>query len=145
MPGGRPQKLSPEVQQRLVEAIQAANTYQAACSHAGIGYTTFATWMSRGKTARRGRFREFREAILAARARGELTLATQLRQLVTGDWRGTLALLGRRFPRRWAERQKVEAKLSGTVQHEVIVKEVIARTRDEASALLALMPKEEEG
>ena len=38
---GRPTKLTPERQNRLVEAIQAGNYYKVACAAAGIDYSTF--------------------------------------------------------------------------------------------------------
>jgi hypothetical protein len=140
--GGRPTKLTPEVQEKLVQALQAANTRVAACAHAGISYSVFAKWMRQGKKARSGKFVKFVQAVRDAEARAQLTLVTQLRQLVADDWRGILALLGRRFPKDWAERQQVSTKLSGAVQAEVVVKEVIAHTREEAAALLALIPKD---
>jgi transposase len=141
--GGRPPKLTPEVQQRICDAVAAANTYRAACAHAGIGYSTFATWMRAGKAARSGRFRKFREAVLAARGRAELSLATQLRQVVVAenDWRGILALLSRRFPRDWAERQKMDMKLKGQVNveatHEPDIKSAIDQLAAAYDALAA--------
>ena len=48
----RPSKLTPEVTKRLTEAIRAGNYYEAACGYAGIGYSTFRVWMTKGEKAK---------------------------------------------------------------------------------------------
>ena len=55
--GGRPTKLTPEVQERLTSAIRAGNFYEAACGYAGIDYRTFRRWMERGERESRGPYR----------------------------------------------------------------------------------------
>jgi hypothetical protein len=106
--GGRPDKLTPEVQQRLCDAVRACNYYRAACRYAEVGYTTFPRWMSTGKKATRGKFREFRCAVLKAQADAEVALVAMWRAAAPEDWRAAAELLGRRYPRRWAPRQRHE-------------------------------------
>ena len=53
-PGGRPSKLSPEVQERICNAIRAGNYYRAACRYGGIDYSNFRDWMLKGQRARSG-------------------------------------------------------------------------------------------
>ena len=47
--GGRPSKLTPKVQQKIVEAIRNGNYYEVACRYAGVSYDSFRTWMARGE------------------------------------------------------------------------------------------------
>lgn len=49
MARGRPGKLTPEVQEKILEAIRDGNYYEAACAYAGITYRTFRYWMERGE------------------------------------------------------------------------------------------------
>ena len=51
-PTGRPTKLTPEIQQRLVEALRAGNTREAAAAYAGISRSTFYNWLERGRNPR---------------------------------------------------------------------------------------------
>lgn len=45
---GRPPKLTPEVQTRIVEALSAGVPRTLACKVAGINYATFKRWMVKG-------------------------------------------------------------------------------------------------
>lgn len=47
--GGRPSKLTPRVQAKLVDAISQGNYYEVACKYAGISYKSFRDWMARGE------------------------------------------------------------------------------------------------
>ena len=50
--GGRPSKLTPEVQEKIVTAIRAGNYAQVAAVYAGIGERTFYRWMERGEKSK---------------------------------------------------------------------------------------------
>src|SRR5262245_16689453 len=99
MPGGRPGKLTPEVQERLCTAIRAGNYFEAACAYADIGYRTFCTWMKQGKRASRGRFWQFRQSVLKAEADAEATVVAQWRQQIPENWQAARDFLARRFPK----------------------------------------------
>jgi uncharacterized Fe-S cluster-containing radical SAM superfamily protein len=60
---GRPSKLTPEVQEKICNAIRAGNYYEAACAYAGIDYSTFRRWMIKGEKAKKGKYHEFCEAV----------------------------------------------------------------------------------
>ena len=74
-PLGRPAKLTPEIQARLVEALRAGNTRDAAARRAGIVRSTFYEWLERGRNpeyTRRGKLRanckdfvDFADTVLA--------------------------------------------------------------------------------
>lgn len=105
---GRPSKLTPEVKRRLLDAIRAGNYYEPACRFAGIGLSTFYRWMERGEEAKTGQYREFREEVLRAESEAEARMVAQWQAQIPQDWRAARDFLARRYPNRWAGREKVE-------------------------------------
>ena len=67
MPAGRPTKLTPEVQARIVEAIEAGNYIEVAAAAAGISKPTFYGWMQRGTDEPGSEYSDFRNAVEKAR------------------------------------------------------------------------------
>jgi hypothetical protein len=49
--GGRPSKLTDDLQKRLCDAIAAGNYRKPACKSVGIDYSTFLRWMQKGISA----------------------------------------------------------------------------------------------
>jgi len=105
---GRPTKLTPEVQDRIIQALKAGNYVETAAEYAGIGKTTFYRWMEQGKQASRGIYREFRDAVMRARAEAEARNVAIIQQAAPDDWRAAAWWLERAFPDRWGARQKLE-------------------------------------
>jgi transposase len=108
MAGGRPTKLTPEVQSRIVEAIQAGNYYEAACGYAGVHYATFRRWIQRGEKAKSGRYREFYEAVTRAETNAEVRMVAQWQKHMPEDYRAIRDFLERRHPQRWGKRMEVD-------------------------------------
>ena len=114
----------------------------AGCSHrtiaaqaAGLGRATFKRWMDRGKKERSGRFHAFRAAILEAEKRAEMRMAALLSQHASSDPRSAQWMLTHRFPKRWAEKQKVE--LSGGVDVGLSVDETVTALADKLARVAA--------
>ncbi len=101
MAGGRPDKLTVEVQDQIVRAIEAGNYASVAARAAGVAESTFYRWLDRGKSAKRGKYREFWEAITTANARAETSMVEILRNAAEENPRCLLEILARRFPDRW--------------------------------------------
>lgn len=72
MPGGRPTKLSPELQERVIAYLRQGNYLETAAAAAGIDRTTLRDWLRRGERAKSGRYREFSLAVEKARAEAEV-------------------------------------------------------------------------
>jgi hypothetical protein len=108
MARGRPIKLTPDVQQRLVAAIKAGNYHHAACRYAGVGYRTFTRWMAKGKKARRGPFRDFRDAVLRAEAEAEMTAVAAWKASMPTHPAEYRHFLAKRWPQRWSEKRRLE-------------------------------------
>lgn len=107
----RPTKLTPKLADRVLEALRAGVTIEAACSAGPIAPSTFYDWVRRGRTTTRGKFHDFAEAVDMAQLDAERTLVEAWRAHVVDDWRAAAELLARRFPERWRRPSAVE--LSG--------------------------------
>ncbi len=70
--GGRPSKLTPELQERIIECIRRGAFIERACQLVGVGERTYHGWIERGeKDAAAGRdtpFSQFMQAATQARA-----------------------------------------------------------------------------
>jgi len=53
----RPEKLTPEVQQKIVDAIRLGNYIETAAAYAGISKSTLYDWLKKGGRARSGKYR----------------------------------------------------------------------------------------
>ena len=101
---GRPSRLNAAVQDRLVTALRSGATRESCATYAGIGITTFHTWMQKGEERPGSDYADFRAAVKAAEADSEILLAGRLMAAAAGDWRAALSVLERRFPDAWGRR-----------------------------------------
>lgn len=93
---GRRTKLTPDIVQKLVEAISIGCTYEQACDYAGIAASTFYAWMSNGRNGKEG-FIEFLETIKKANAKSVVAnLAVVQRAARDGQWQAAAFILERR-------------------------------------------------
>lgn len=99
---GRRSKLTPEVQERITDALTVGVPRATAASHAGISESTFYNWLEKGEAANRGRFVEFLEAVKAAETQAEMTAVATWRTAMGTDWRAAKEFLERRFPEKYA-------------------------------------------
>ena len=120
---GRPSKLTPERQKKLVDAIRAGNYYETACTYAGIDYTTFRLWMQKGEAREAKKFSDFFEAITRAQSESEARAVALWQQAMPTDWRAAQMFLERRHPDRWGKQEKVKAEVQATVSWVDIVKQ----------------------
>jgi hypothetical protein len=96
--GGRPNKLTAEVTERIVEAIKRGATYEIACNYAGITYQTFRNWMIKGeKTRRKNKFFEFFNKVKEAEGEAAYRwLAIIDKAAIEGSWQAAAWKLERR-------------------------------------------------
>ena len=109
---GRPSKLTPELQDSIVKAIQAGNYAQVAARHAGIGETTFYRWLQQGQADaeanRKTSFRDFWEAVKKAESAAEVRAVVILQRAMPNSWQAAMTYLERRYPARWGRRERFE-------------------------------------
>ena len=111
--GGRPTRISPEIQEKIVTAIKAGNYAEVSARYAGIGKTTFYRWMKRGRAAKSGQFREFWDAIKDAEAHAEVTAVASIRSAWGDQWTSAMTWLERKNWKRWGRKDKLQSEVSG--------------------------------
>lgn len=121
---GRPTKLTPDVQNILISAIERGHAFQSACDLAGVSMSSFCLWRNRGdaeiKRLENPRHRgetkpeevpylQFSEALTRAEAGmvDNALAAIDAGAFVSNDWRAAAWKLERRKPDDWGQRQKI--------------------------------------
>lgn len=109
-----PHLLTPAVRAKLVEATLDGLSHAQAARYAGIAPATFAKWIKRGERAsgrseRDAPYRDLVRILEVAEAQLERALVVAIKTAAFGgDWRAAEALLKRRFPDRWGDRQRID-------------------------------------
>ena len=109
----RPTKLTPEVQDIIVDGINAGLTCGLTCARAGVAPSTFYRWLEKGEAAKSGVFCEFFDAVSRAKADSAMRLVSQITLQAPTDWRAAAFLLERRFPDDYGKRSEVTGKDGG--------------------------------
>lgn len=96
---GRRTKLNPEVQKRILQAIQSGSTYEMAAYFGGITRTTLYYWLEKGEKQNKGIYRTFFNEFKKAESIccvGNLAIIGK--EAKAGTWQAAAWLLERRFP-----------------------------------------------
>lgn len=143
---GRPTKLTPEIQERIVNAIRTGNYLETAAEYGGVCKVTFYEWMKRGKKekerlAEDGRkkvrqserdFVNFLNAVTRARAEAEVRNVTIIQKAAQEDWRASAWYLEQSFQDTWGhKKQQMEHFGPGGGPLHVEVTRTIIRPGDE--------------
>ena len=120
MERGRPSKLTAEVTDKLVKAISQGNYYDAACSYAGIAYSTFREWMNRGEQEDGTEYSDFMEAIKKAESAAELRLVQEWQKHIPNNWQAIATFMERRYPDKWGRRERRDINISGEMGVSII-------------------------
>ena len=141
---GRPSSLTPELQERICDAIRDGRNYDQACTLAGIHRSTFMKWRAMGRAAtRKTKYRDFLDATVRAReewlirqealieevghdgerveeivrtTKPDGSVVEKKRIIRRRDWKAVAWLMERRHPERYGQRQKLEH--GGGLKHE---------------------------
>jgi transposase len=156
-PGGRPTKLTPALQERLVKVIEAGNYIETAAAYAGLSKESLYGWMRRGRRERDrlekdGRLRprqeekpylEFLDAIEKALASSEVADLQRIDAAADQQWQAAAWRLERRMPAKWGRRNFVRVNLENEVERflgeleKTVDAETWEKVRDAAVALCA--------
>jgi len=141
--GGRPSKLTADVQRQIVQAIQVGNYVETAAAFAGISKSVFYKWMKQGRAAQaKGRLTahaRFVDAVEKALADGEvrdLAIIAQaaqgrsaildaagnvLQPAIPAQWQASAWRLERRMPDKWGRRARLDLGTPGDGPTRIIV------------------------
>lgn len=115
--GGRPTILTPEIQQIIVEYVQAGSYIEAAAAAAGISKPTVYDWLKRGAKEPGTIFEEFSNAVKKGLAEGEMRLIALVSTAAQKHWVAAAWMLERKFNERWGRRERKDITMTGTIAH----------------------------
>jgi transposase len=98
------------VQAKIVEALAAGNYFNVACEVAGIGERTGYRWLEQGEQERSGPYQQFWQAVKKAEADAEASALQVVRDAMPQQWQAAMTFLERKFPARWARRERLDAR-----------------------------------
>ena len=114
---GRRSKLTPELQDKICNAVRIGATYGVAAGAAGICERTFHNWREWGEERRSGKYVQFLQALRKAESVGEVK---HLASITASGAEGSKWILARRHPERWAN--KSEIKHSGDAENPIVTR-----------------------
>jgi hypothetical protein len=119
---GRPDKLTPEVQAKIVNAMAAGNYAETSAQAAGIDPRTFYNWMARGEAEKAGKYFQFFRAVKDADARAEVSDIAVIH--MDPSWQARAWVRERRHPAKWGRRDRMEVSGAGGEPFKIIVEHV---------------------
>lgn len=105
----RPDKLTPEVQERIVTVIRDGNTRAAAAGYVGITDRTLYRWLAMGKNAKNGcPTSQLYQAVKEAENGAEVESVLLIRNAAKRSWQAAAWWLERRRHGEWARRDTLD-------------------------------------
>jgi transposase len=123
----RPNKLTKEIQDKIVHSIKAGNYIETAAVYSGITKKTLYNWMKRANDEltrldqqprakmkkSEAPFVEFLHAVEEALAFSEARDVNIIAKAAEEDWKAAAWRLKRKFPDRWGDKIETDLKVSG--------------------------------
>jgi hypothetical protein len=95
----RKSKLTPQVQEMIVEALRVGAIHEHACQYAGISTAAMYNWLQWGEQGRHP-YVEFLEAVKKAESRAVIGWLAQIEAAAReGSWQAAAWKLERRYPK----------------------------------------------
>lgn len=113
---GRPTDLTPEIQAKIVEVLVAGNYREIAAHAAGVPLRTMSRWLSQGKKATSGIYREFWRAVLTAEQDAEIRMVKAVVDGAGQDPKHAQWWLERKAPERWGRDRQIIKELLDRVK-----------------------------
>jgi len=105
---GRPSKLTPDVQNKVVQALQLGAQRQDAATYAGVDAATLRRWLRKGITEPESEYGRFRAAVIEAESRAKVAAMGVITKAARdGDWKAAAWMLARKYPHQFAERSQL--------------------------------------
>lgn len=97
----RPDRPTPEIQAKIVQALRAGNYLETAAAYAGIRKQEVLDWRRRGEREESGPYHEFALAVEQALAAAEVRDVAIVAKAAEENWQAAAWRLERMFPERW--------------------------------------------
>lgn len=108
--GGKPNKCTPERQERLIELVRQGSFREAACHAVGIGSQSLRNWLAKADQGDE-RYVEFARRLREAEAHVENDCVFTIKSLGSDDWRALAWYLEKRFPNRFGDVRVAKVQL----------------------------------
>ncbi len=137
----RPSKLTQEVQEKIMQAVQAGNYLDTAANYAGVDGSTMRRWVQKGEAPNAPEpYRTFCTSLKSARAAAEVRSVALIQQAAGGGtWQAAAWYLERSYPDRWG-RTRIEVTGSPSGENNPIRVEISAEALE--AKLRVLVAKE---
>lgn len=118
---GRLTKLTPQVHERIVEAIRMGASHRMAAGVAGIPEAVLKEWLQRGRGRDQGRpclpiYAALAADVQRASEMGDLELIAKVRAAADTDWKAAAHILACHRPQEWSPRRILEMQGEVTVR-----------------------------
>jgi hypothetical protein len=129
---GPKEKLTPEVTEKICQALRAGNFRIPSAMYAGVGSNTFCVWMRLGLQKPRSKYGKFRSKVLEAENAFHVGMVGVLRNAAAnGDVKVGMWMLSRRA-KDWADKQQQQkVNVDHRVSVELIEKKLATLPTDE--------------
>jgi hypothetical protein len=133
-------KLTPELIEKMIPAIEAGNYIETVCQAHGICKATYYGWIKKGEKRKSGIYLDFLNAVRLAEARAEQRLIEEWREKLKESPTNYKDFLERRYSERWGKKETrifeggdkdkpIKVKVEGNIdelldQYERIIKRI---------------------
>ena len=127
--GGRPTKLTSQIQNRIVALLEEDNYRETAADKGGIARSTFYNWMKRGEKEGDGIYHEFSKAVLKAEAKAEVDDIAHIRA-GNENWQARAWIRERKNPDRWGKKERQDIRISDAEGKPLVARVEIVNSND---------------
>ena len=114
-------KLTPEVSDKICEALEKGHSIKGACGCVGIHETTYYNWYNRGQEAKSGKYKQFACDVDNARAKATCNVEAVILNVIPESPQDAKWWLSKHNPETYVDRQYNETKLNAKVDAEITV------------------------
>ena len=118
---GAKTKLTEKTQALICEAIETGASIHGACGYAGIVEQTFYNWYNKGKSAKKGKHRDFYCAVELAKQKATVNFEQVITKATVDNWQAAAGGLERSRPEMYRKKEYKELEFEGTVKEDVTV------------------------
>lgn len=115
----KPDKMTKEAQNAILKALEDGAFLTDAAMIAGVNRKTVYDWMKKGRAQRRGKYRNFVNAVDEARAKVKVSASKCILGAFDRDWKAAAHYLNATDPDRWGDRKKID--VSGSLDNRVTI------------------------
>lgn len=115
----KPDKLTPTTRDRIVQALREGAFLTDAAAIGGVTKNAVYVWMRKGRVQKKGKFRDFVNAVDTARAEAKMEASRTIMGAFGRDWKAAAHYLAMTDPDHWGDRKRID--LAGNLDNHVTI------------------------